>query len=147
MNVHRAFRNVMVTGGAGFIGTGFIRYLLGRTEFTGRIVNVDKLTYAGNPGNLEDIAAAHGDRYRLERVDICDPEAISSVFERFGVDTVVHLAAESHVDRSIVGPRQFVNTNVVGTFNLLEARPQLLEGPAGRPLPPREHGRGLWIPG
>ncbi len=77
MNGHRAFRNVMVTAGQDH-WTGFIRYLMGRTEFTGRIVNVDKLTYAGDPGNLEDIAAAHGDRYRLERVDIRNPKVYSS---------------------------------------------------------------------
>jgi dTDP-glucose 4,6-dehydratase len=121
VNPNRTFRNLMVTGGAGFIGTNFIRYLFGRPEFSGRIVNVDKLTYAGNPANLADIAAEQSDRYRLERVDICDAHAVRSIFVRYEIDAVVHFAAESHVDRSILGPREFVNTNVMGTFTLLEA--------------------------
>jgi dTDP-glucose 4,6-dehydratase len=121
MSLYRTCYNLLVTGGAGFIGTNFIRYLFGLPEFKGRVINLDKLTYAGNPANLADIAAAQGDRYHLERVDICNAEAVQSIFERYQIDAVVHFAAESHVDRSILGPREFVNTNVMGTFALLEA--------------------------
>ncbi len=118
----RALRNIMVTGGAGFIGSNFIRYLFSRPDFEGRIVNVDKLTYAGNPRSLEDIAGDYGGgRYALERVDICDTAGIVRIMEGWGIDTIVHFAAESHVDRSILGPREFVSTNIVGTFSLLEA--------------------------
>src|SRR5439155_20729967 len=96
----RALRNVLVTGGCGFIGSNFVRYLLARDEFRGRVVNVDALTYAGNPSNLADLDA--GDRYRFEHADIRDADAMRRVFATHDVDTVVHLAAESHVDRSIV---------------------------------------------
>lgn len=113
-------KNILVTGGCGFIGANFIRYLLEETDFEGRIINVDKLTYAGNPENLSDIPERFPDRYIFERVDICDREALEKVFEAYAVDTVVHFAAESHVDRSIVDPDAFIRTNVMGTFNLLE---------------------------
>ncbi len=121
MSVNRSFRTILVTGGAGFIGTNFIRYLFRQPTFIGRVVNLDKLTYAGNPSSLKDIASDKGDRYRLERGDICDPSLVESLFERYQFDAVAHFAAESHVDRSILGPREFVNTNVLGTFTLLEA--------------------------
>jgi dTDP-glucose 4,6-dehydratase len=117
----RNFHCVLVTGGAGFIGTNFIRYLFERPEFCGRIINLDKLTYAGNPANLADLAAERGERYQLERVDVCDADALRSTFTRNEIDAVVHFAAESHVDRSILGPREFMETNVMGTFTLLEA--------------------------
>lgn len=118
----RALSSVMVTGGAGFIGSNLIRLLFATPEFAGRVVNVDKLTYAGNPANLTDIETAHGqDRYAFEQVDICDAEAVSEVMNRYEIDTVIHLAAESHVDRSILGPKAFINTNINGTFTLLEA--------------------------
>ena len=120
MSPIRPFRNLLVTGGAGFIGTNFIRYLFGQPNFNGRVINLDKLTYAGNPENLADVAATQGDRYRLERADICDVRAVHSIFARYGIDSVVHFAAESHVDRSIVGPREFINTNVMGTLTLLD---------------------------
>lgn len=114
-------QTVLVTGGAGFIGSNFIRYLLTKTDFDGRVVNLDKLTYAGNLMSLQDIAEAHeGSRYFFERADIADKDAVSKVFEKYQPDTVVHLAAESHVDRSIVGPAEFIHTNVMGTFILLE---------------------------
>jgi len=116
----RTFRNLLITGGAGFIGTNFIRYLFRKTNFRGRVVNLDKLTYAGNPANLADIAAEQGNRYRIERVDICEAEAVGSLFERYEIDAVLHFAAESHVDRSISGPREFVSTNVMGTFTILD---------------------------
>jgi dTDP-glucose 4,6-dehydratase len=115
-------RTVLVTGGAGFIGSNFIRYLLNKTDFDGRIVNLDKLTYAGNLMSLQDIAEAHeGTRYFFERADIADSQAVKRVLEKYQPDAVVHLAAESHVDRSIVGPAEFIRTNVVGTFTLLDA--------------------------
>jgi dTDP-glucose 4,6-dehydratase len=97
----RAFQNVLVTGGAGFIGTNFIKYLFSQAEFSGRIINIDKLTYAGNPANLADTAIDRGNRYLLEHADICDAEKVCSIFERYEIDTVVHFAAESHVDRSL----------------------------------------------
>ncbi len=112
--------NILVTGGCGFIGANFVRYVLEETDFRGRIINVDALTYAGNPENLSDIAANYPERYVFEKADICDVAAMERIFARYEIDTVCHLAAESHVDRSIVGPGAFVQTNVVGTFNLLE---------------------------
>ena len=117
----RTFQTVLVTGGAGFIGSNFIRYLLGPSGFRGKIVNLDALTYAGNVENLAEVAERFGaTRYFFERADIRDASAIRAVFDRHHPDAVVHLAAESHVDRSIIGPRDFLETNVLGTFNLLE---------------------------
>ena len=121
MTAARQFRTILVTGGAGFIGTNFIRYVFGRDTFAGRIVNLDKLTYAGNPASLADVAATRKDRYRLERADICDAPSVRRILKEHAVDCVVHFAAESHVDRSIVGPGEFVTTNLVGTSVLLEA--------------------------
>jgi dTDP-glucose 4,6-dehydratase len=113
-------QNILVTGGCGFIGTNFIRYLLEETNFSGRIINADKLTYAGNPENLLDIAEKFPGRYVFEKTDICDRPALDNIFKTCQIDTVCHFAAESHVDRSIVGPDAFIQTNVIGTFNLLE---------------------------
>jgi dTDP-glucose 4,6-dehydratase len=110
----------MVTGGCGFIGANFIRYLLERSGYEGRVVNVDKLTYAGNPENLAGLVERFGDRYRFVQADICDGRKMADTFARWAVDAVCHFAAESHVDRSIVGPDAFVRTNVNGTFTLLE---------------------------
>jgi dTDP-glucose 4,6-dehydratase len=112
--------NILVTGGCGFIGTGFIRHLLLDSDFDGRIVNVDKLTYAGNPENLADLAKTDAERYVFVKSDICDLDAITRVFNRYEIDAVCHFAAESHVDRSIVAPDAFIKTNISGTFNLLE---------------------------
>ena len=112
--------NLLVTGGCGFIGSNFIHYVLGETDFSGRIVNVDLLTYAGNLDNLQGLKEAHPERYFFEKIDICDREALEEVFDRYGIDTICHFAAETHVDRSIVGPDAFILTNVIGTFNLLE---------------------------
>jgi dTDP-glucose 4,6-dehydratase len=118
----RKFETVLVTGGAGFIGSNLIHYLLGPAGFGGRIVNLDALTYAGNLESLADVAERFGpERYAFERADIRDSAAVRAVFDRYAPDAVVHLAAESHVDRSIVDPRDFLETNVMGTFNLLQA--------------------------
>lgn len=113
-------QNLMVTGGCGFIGANFIRYLLSDPGFDGKIVNVDCLTYAGNIESLTDIAGAFPGRYRFVRADICDPVAMAEVFDAHRIDAVCHFAAESHVDRSIVAPDAFIKTNITGTFNLLE---------------------------
>jgi len=109
-------KTLLVTGGAGFIGSAVVRHLLAHTDWT--VVNLDKLTYAGN---LESLPGAEGHpRYRFERVDICDRPEVARVFREHKPDAVMHLAAESHVDRSIDGPAEFVRTNLVGTSVLLE---------------------------
>ncbi len=114
-------QTMLITGGYGFIGSNFIRYVFEQTDFKGKILNVDKLTYAANPMNLSDIEEKFRDRYFFEHVDICNFEDVYNVFEKYDVDSVVHFAAESHVDRSIHGPKEFIDTNITGTFNLLEA--------------------------
>jgi len=114
------FKNLLVTGGCGFIGSNFIRYLMEKSDFSGRIINVDKLTYAGNPENLADIASDFAPRYIFQKVDICDATKLEEVFSQNDVDAVCHFAAESHVDRSIKTPGDFIQTNIIGTFNLLE---------------------------
>ncbi len=113
-------KNVLVTGGCGFIGTNFIRYLLEESGFQHRVVNVDALTYAGNPLNLTDIEQRFTERYTFIQTDICDKADMSRIFIDYEIDTICHFAAESHVDRSIVGPDAFIQTNIFGTFNLLE---------------------------
>jgi dTDP-glucose 4,6-dehydratase len=113
-------KNILVTGGCGFIGSNFIRYLLKREDFQGRIINVDQLTYAGNPESLADIESDFPERYIFSRTDICDGPQLAKIFDDYGIDVICHFAAESHVDRSIVDPDAFVQTNIVGTFNLLE---------------------------
>ncbi|MBQ9495401.1 MAG: dTDP-glucose 4,6-dehydratase [Treponema sp.] len=119
----RKLTNVLVTGGAGFIGCNFIHFLLGKESgFTGRIINVDSLSYAGNLESLADVASCHGGtRYFFENVDICNRSEIERILKQYDVDTIVHFAAESHVDRSILGPEAFVKTNVMGTFTLLDS--------------------------
>ncbi|MDR3334366.1 MAG: dTDP-glucose 4,6-dehydratase [Treponema sp.] len=118
----RNLKNILVTGGAGFIGCNFIHLLLeGEPEFTGRIINLDALTYAGNSASLTDLAGQFGTQYCFEHGDICDRGFVDALFKKYGIDTVVHFAAESHVDRSIYGPETFIKTNVMGTFTLLEA--------------------------
>ncbi len=107
---------VFVTGGAGFIGSALIRHLLINTK--ARVVNIDKLTYASSPGSIPE--AIRDQRYRLERVDICDGTALRHLFDSYKPVAVMHLAAESHVDRSIDGPAEFIQTNIVGTFALLD---------------------------
>ncbi len=118
--------NILVTGGAGFIGSNFIRYVFEKTDFFGIIVNYDKLTYAGNLLNLTDVEKKHsGKNYIFERGDIKDYENVKEVFTKYKINIVVHFAAESHVDRSIFGPKDFVETNINGAFNLLEAARQV----------------------
>ena len=141
----RKLKNILVTGGAGFIGCNFIHYLFGLSnsgtdlfndaDFSGRVINVDCLTYAGNLESLKDVenkfgvTAINSDgktlgkekaRYFFEKVDICDREQIERIFKQYDIDTVIHFAAESHVDRSILGPETFMKTNVMGTFTLLD---------------------------
>ncbi len=117
----RSFKNILVTGGCGFIGTTFIKYLLNRNDFTGRVINLDKLTYAGNPHNLIDIEETlGGKKYFLIKEDICNTLAVQNIFDVYDIDCVIHFAAESHVDRSILGPKEFFKTNIEGTFNLLD---------------------------
>jgi dTDP-glucose 4,6-dehydratase len=108
---------LLITGGAGFIGSALIRHLIRETSHS--VVNVDKLTYAGNLESLEEIA--DDARYAFEQIDICDADALAQAFARHRPDAVMHLAAESHVDRSIDGPAAFIRTNMVGTYTLLEA--------------------------
>ena len=109
-------KTVIVTGGAGFIGSAVIRHLIANTDY--QVINFDKLTYAGNLESL--VSVADNPRYHFERGDICDPMAVKNLFIEFQPQAVMHLAAESHVDRSIDGPADFINTNIVGTSVLLE---------------------------
>ena len=117
----RQMQNVMVTGGCGFIGSNFIRHLLEKTDFRGRVINVDKLTYAGNPENVRGMAEEYPGRYIFVKADICDGEAMRDALADFDCDAICHFAAESHVDRSIKRPESFIQTNIVGTYTLLEA--------------------------
>ena len=110
-------RKILITGGAGFIGSHLVRLMVNKYP-NYLIVNLDALTYAGNPANLRDVEQAPN--YRFERVDICDVEAVREVFDRHSIDSVIHLAAESHVDRSIDDPFAFARTNVLGTLTLLQ---------------------------
>lgn len=107
---------ILITGGAGFIGSAVVRQLITESEAT--VINVDKLTYAGNLESVAEVAT--NPRYHFERVDICDAPALQRLFTQYQPDAVMHLAAESHVDRSIDGPAQFIETNIIGTYTLLE---------------------------
>ncbi|MBP2156590.1 dTDP-glucose 4,6-dehydratase [Erwinia rhapontici] len=108
---------ILVTGGAGFIGSAVVRHII--TQTTDSVVNVDKLTYAGNPESV--VGVSNDARYAFVQADICDKDAISAIFNEHQPDAVMHLAAESHVDRSISGPADFIETNIVGTYIMLEA--------------------------
>ncbi|MBR9789388.1 MAG: dTDP-glucose 4,6-dehydratase [Vibrionaceae bacterium] len=107
---------ILVTGGAGFIGSAVVRYIINHTQDS--VVNLDKLTYAGNLESLSEVSS--NERYAFEQVDICDRTVLERVFSEHKPDAVMHLAAESHVDRSIDGPAAFIETNIVGTYTLLE---------------------------
>lgn len=107
---------ILVTGGAGFIGSAVIRNIIKNTQ--DEVLNIDKLTYAGNLESLSEIDT--DPRYQFAQVDICDSERLTEIFKNFQPDAVMHLAAESHVDRSIDGPAEFITTNIVGTYTLLE---------------------------
>ncbi|QSH57997.1 dTDP-glucose 4,6-dehydratase [Photobacterium damselae subsp. damselae] len=111
---------ILVTGGAGFIGSAVVRHIINNTQDS--IINLDKLTYAGNLESLSDVE--NSDRYVFEQVDICDREELDRVFVQHQPDAVMHLAAESHVDRSIDGPAAFIETNIIGTYTILEAARQ-----------------------
>ena len=113
----RSGANILVTGGAGFVGANFIRYVLARPGFRGRVINLDKLTYAGNLNSLDGL----GSRHVFVKGDICDYRKVLGLLRRYKIACVVNFAAESHVDRSIHGPAEFVRSNINGTFSLLEA--------------------------
>lgn len=117
--VKRSLSNLLVTGGAGFIGSAFIRFLLKNPEFTGKIVNFDLLTYAGSVENLKGVDQSK--RYKFFQGDILDSEFVNEILLQEEIDTIVHFAAETHVDRSITTPKRFIDTNITGTFSLLEA--------------------------
>lgn len=141
-NKMRKLKNILVTGGAGFIGSNFIHYLFGLSsangnlfndaDFSGNVVNVDCLTYAGNLESLKDVEEKFGGkRYFFEKVDICNRPEIERILKQYDIDTIIHFAAESHVDRSILGPGTFIKTNVMGTFTLLDAARSFWKKPDG----------------
>lgn len=141
-NKMRKLKNILVTGGAGFIGSNFIHYLFGLSsangnlfndaDFSGNVVNVDCLTYAGNLESLKDVEEKFGGkRYFFEKVDICNRSEIERILKQYDIDTIIHFAAESHVDRSILGPETFIKTNVMGTFTLLDAARNFWKKPDG----------------
>ena len=138
--------NLLVTGGAGFIGSNLIRHIIDRPEIA-RLINLDCLTYAGHLINLDNVS--HHPKYAFEKVDLRHKAAVLEVVQKHAVTHVLHLAAESHVDRSITGPGDFIHTNIIGTFHLLEACRSLGRAHSdGRlPVPSRFHRRSLWQSG
>jgi dTDP-glucose 4,6-dehydratase len=134
-----SMKKILVTGGCGFIGSNFVRLVLEKLP-EANVINLDKLTYAGNPANLKDVE--DNTHYKFVHGDICDQELLEKIFAEEAIDTVVHFAAESHVDRSIEGPAEFIQTNILGTFSLLEtARKSWLS----RPQPPAASPRFLHV--
>lgn len=121
-------QKILITGGAGFIGSAVIRHIINNTDDS--VVNLDKLTYAGNLESLQEVSGS--DRYVFEQADICDREELKRLFDEHKPDKLMHLAAESHVDRSIDGPGEFIQTNIVGTYNLLEAARAYWSGLEGK---------------
>ena len=118
-------KNLLITGGAGFIGSHLVRLMVNKyPEY--RVINLDKLTYAGNLANLKDVEKMSN--YKFVKADICDFEKIREIFTEYEIDGVIHLAAESHVDRSIKDPFSFAQTNVMGTLSLLQAAKLAWEG-------------------
>jgi dTDP-glucose 4,6-dehydratase len=122
----------LIIGGAGFIGSAVIRELINNSDH--RVINLDKLTYAGNLESLESVSDS--ERYQLIRSDVADAETLDQVFTNYSSDIVMHLAAESHVDRSIDGPSEFIQTNIVGTYVLLEAARKYWQNIKKLSLPP-----------
>src|SRR5437899_1425723 len=118
---------VLVTGGAGFIGSAIVRYLV--SEERVEVLNIDKLTYASNLASVASVS--HDSRYALKKVDICDPLRMAAAFADFQPDGVIHLAAETHVDRSITGSAPFIETNITGTYVLLETARRYFESLSG----------------
>ena len=125
-------KKILVTGGAGFIGSNFVRQAMQQADT--QVLNLDALTYAGNPDSLQDVVA--NPAYRFVQADLCDAAAVAKAVAEFQPDAVIHFAAESHVDRSIDGPAAFIQTNIVGTFNLLEVARHYWKG-----LPAERQGR------
>ena len=124
-------KTILITGGAGFIGTNFVRHVVS-TQPGWHIVNLDALTYAGNPQNLEDLSTGEEGSYQFIHGDIRDAALLDKLFKEKEINGVLHFAAESHVDRSILGPEAFVEANIIGTFRLLEASLKAWES-RGRP--------------
>ena len=141
MDLEQFDRRVIVTGGAGFIGSNLLMHLVPKyPDYL--LVNIDCLTYAANLSNLKPIE--NSPNYVFERVNICDRPKLKECFDKYSVDAVIHLAAESHVDRSILGPADFINTNIIGTFNLLELARARMEQNTGFTTSPPMRFSALW---